>query len=1031
MEVPQTEITIRNTAGVVLLQTTVAPGEYVLGRSPEAELFFEAELVSRQHARLTVNFDHLLIEDLGSANGTSVNGQPVTDSVRLWPNQKVQLGTATLEFHRVKTVAPPDVSLAPSAATVQRLLPEELLREKKYEIGRVVAQGGMGAILDARDAAAQRSVAMKVMLDGSSSDDLTRFIAEARVTAQLEHPNIVPVHELSVDENGQPYYTMKMVRGITLKKVLELLAQGTEGTVKKYPLPALLTIFQKVCDAVAFAHSHGVIHRDLKPENIMLGDFGEVLLMDWGLAKQLGGTRSVASPTPGDVPVEVGRAGAPPSGEDVSASATLSGTIMGTPHYMAPEQARGEVETMDQRADIYALGAILYHLLALRPSVGDGAAMTIVGKVALGKIEPLTAPAAGAAGHLPAGRIPDSLAAVVRQAMAFDPAQRYADVASLQADIVAYQSGFATSAERAGLGKLLLLAIKRNKIAAAGIAAVLLVGTIFGTHAFLQGRRAERALAELKKSAPAFAAEADSLLLKGDVDGALARLGTAIQLDGENPRWPARQGQIFDAALRFPEAAAAYSRAAALDPAGPWKEARAASEKLAASRQPDGQYPLPLLRELAAKAKRDGRTGDELLLLTPLQTSAKDALPLWQEKLNAWLGKDAPKLKVRTDGGLALSLTRLGVSDLSPLRGMPLATIELGYTNVTDLSPLKGMPLVGLNIERTKISDLSPLAGMRLAWISMADAPVSDLTPLRGMPLDTFTAQTLTLTDISPLRDSPLTSTVRLEGSRVTDLSPLAGKKIARELWLPGGALKNLSVIRDMPVKELHLMSTGQPPEFVDWLLEMKRLERISINRATPGLERLRTHPSLKILGHDTNNIVGYLAVAEYWRTYDERKAEAQKNALLKLDVRKLGDGTKRLQLSDPELTAIPPLDWTNVSVFIFFNTKISDLSPLRGVKLRAITFFKTPVADLEPLRGSPVVKLAFMETAVTDVSPLLDCPNLEAVSLSRTVKNVEVLRKHPKLRHIGYTEGPGPDYLPETTAEEFWRVYDAKTGTK
>jgi len=245
MEIPQTEITIRGTDGAVLLHTNVLPGEYVLGRAPECELSFQAELVSRQHARLTINFDHALIEDLGSSNGTSVNGQPVTESTRLWPNQKIQIGAATVEVRRLKTVPPPDVSLAPAQAALQRLLPEELLREKKYDIGKVVAQGGMGRILDAHDAATQRGVAMKVMLDGSSPDDLTRFVAEARVTAQLEHPNIVPVHELSVDENGQPYYTMKMVRGITLKKVLELLAASVPETVKKYPLPALLTIFPK------------------------------------------------------------------------------------------------------------------------------------------------------------------------------------------------------------------------------------------------------------------------------------------------------------------------------------------------------------------------------------------------------------------------------------------------------------------------------------------------------------------------------------------------------------------------------------------------------------------------------------------------------------------------------------------------------------------------------------------------------------------------------------------------------------------
>ena len=131
----------------------------------------------------------------------------------------------------------------------------------------------MGAVLQADQAAMRRRVAMKVMLEDGAESDAARFIEEAQITGQLEHPNIVPVHELGMDEQGQLFYTMKLVRGITLKKVLDLLAQGVEATVKKYPLPVLLTIFQKTCDAIAFAHSKHVIHRDLKPENIMLGDF--------------------------------------------------------------------------------------------------------------------------------------------------------------------------------------------------------------------------------------------------------------------------------------------------------------------------------------------------------------------------------------------------------------------------------------------------------------------------------------------------------------------------------------------------------------------------------------------------------------------------------------------------------------------------------------------------------------------------------------------------------------------------------------
>ena len=207
MVVPQTEVILRHD-GAELTRVTLPPCEYVIGRACESDIHAETPLLSRRHARLTINYDHLLIEDLSSSNGTFVAEQPVTAATRLFPNQSIRLGPdITLEVHRQRATVSADVSLAPAQAALRRVLPDEVLAEKRYAIGSIVAQGGMGAILDAQQAAMKRRVAMKVMLDSADPADVLRFVGEAQVTGQLEHPNIVPVHELGVDE--QPSFSTR------------------------------------------------------------------------------------------------------------------------------------------------------------------------------------------------------------------------------------------------------------------------------------------------------------------------------------------------------------------------------------------------------------------------------------------------------------------------------------------------------------------------------------------------------------------------------------------------------------------------------------------------------------------------------------------------------------------------------------------------------------------------------------------------------------------------------------------------------
>ncbi len=888
---PQPEIIVLH-AGTELSRHTLGPGEYTLGRASSSSISIKVGPVSRQHARILVGADGgVQVEDLASANGTLLDDTPLAVLTPWAPGQTLRIGDVTLHLSAAESAAAENVTVTIDGTHLIRghlaLGPREA---QLYAVEKEVARGGMGAVLQARESATRRTVAMKVMLGPSDTKSTLRFIEEAQVTAQLEHPNIVPVHDLGLDEHGQPFYTMKLVAGITLKKVIDLLGQGLPATVAKYPLGTLLTAFQKIGDALAFAHSRGVLHRDLKPANIMLGKFGEVMVMDWGLAKIIGTGRSQPAGDAFDPEVSIVSAR---RDESTDAFSTRAGAVMGTAAYMSPEQARGEIETLDARSDLFTLGIILYEILTLaRPFTGKTSSQ-LTDAIIDGDFTPPAArvaaqPKAERPKHLPGGVVPASLDAIVRKSLAPDPAARYPSVAALQADLTAYQNGFATSGERAGWSQRALLAIKRNKAASIGAAAVLLVGLVFGSTAVIQGHRATQALADLKKTAPALRQLAESEARFQHFDSALEKLDAALALDPAHLPSYWRRAWLFIGMNRLAEAATATCLAQQNDPAhAELADILPTLEKLAAQPAID-VWPAESSQQLLHHLGKVEASGEIAALADKLKLSAKDKEKLVRKRLDEWLGKEKGTIVITNLGLLRLQIYKLPIDTLEPLRGLPIDELDTSETNITTIEPLRDMRLVFLMIRQTKVADLSPIRGMPLRFIGIDSTRVTDLTPLRGAPLERLECSGQRLVDFSPLLGAPLRA-VTMSWNATSNLNFLAGAPV-EELFVEHNAISDLSALKGKPLKKLRVTDNnvtdlsplrGAPIEELsidqnkhlkdlDALLELPTLERLRISKLGKLLEPLRAHPSLKYIAYDAGP---YRPVAEVWKEYDAQQA--------------------------------------------------------------------------------------------------------------------------------------------------------------
>ena len=289
---------------------------------------------------------------------------------------------------------------------------------QRYLPGAELGRGGVGRVVEAEDRLFGRHVALKLLLAREPAS-VRRFVAEARTTARLEHPNVVPVHDFGLLPDGAPCFAMKRVQGRALKAILQDLAANEPAVRAAFGRYRLLRILISVGQAAEFAHSRGVVHRDLKPDNIMVGDYGEVLVMDWGVAKVLAVAEEARAT---DLPA-------------VGAHVTLAGSIIGTPGYMAPEQARGENDRIDGRADVWSLGAMLYEILTgRRPFQSELSTLAVLVATSARDVPPARQAA-------PDREIPSDLEEICARALARDPAHRYLTAGAFCEDIELYLTG--------------------------------------------------------------------------------------------------------------------------------------------------------------------------------------------------------------------------------------------------------------------------------------------------------------------------------------------------------------------------------------------------------------------------------------------------------------------------------------------------------------------------------------------------------------------------------------------------------------
>lgn len=859
---------------------------------------------------------------------------------------------------------------------------------QRYEVGNVLGAGGMGVVMQAFDKNLERSVAMKVLQRSRVTDGAhaLRFIREAEITGGLEHPNIIPLHELGLDNGGNAYYTMKQVRGETLKHVLKKLRDKDPEYTVKYPFQRLMEIFQKICDAVGLAHERGVIHRDLKPENVMIGDYGEVLVIDWGLARKV----DADNPTE---PEPAAASNVDAGSENPLEFVTKAGAVMGTPGYMAPEQALGA--GVGPLSDVYSLGAILYSILTFRRPVNGRNMNELMVNLLNGDVptpqELWEGNDTSLPHHLPDGMVPSGISAVAMKALSRNQAKRYASVGDLRRDVVNFLSGYATDAENASLLRKLMLLFNRSRkvvaVVLVTVIALLLVAVTFTRRlqaetqiAVDRETEANRELAEadatraaarevfesLKSKTGTLARQARHRLEAHDTLVALELIDQAIFLDPQVGEYHVLKGDILQNRFKFREADAAYAEAQRLMGVVPGLlERREASSAFA--KIPDRSF-IDML----------GALNEHFV-----------ALGRYEESLNV-LHQIGRKMRPYLATGKALVKTKNWDGELSIAK-------DILYGN----SGRGSGEMRAIKLEVAKCG------------------PYFDFRDVRGMGIkDLRINGALFLTGLDALVLQHDLHRLAINGVKRLDLAHLNGLKV-KELILENCEVHSPECLNDLGVLSLKLSGKNFDDQSIK-KFHGRHLRKLVIDHAPiTNLDFLDRFPAIDELELSRVDVTAvppaHVALSELAcfgvpiKSLDGLNLSIMRS--LRIPSSKVNDLECVRGKSMPNLTSLDLND-----------CPIADLSPLQGHSRFLFLFLKgTRVRDLTPLRATSISTLDIRQTAVTDLTPIRDNAfdeiYLTVENMSET--SIKTLR-NMRVKKINFSN-----------AGQFWMQYDNEKSEK